>query len=174
MVALVERCDMQTMNLFVRSIAYLPRVRSCTIWEPRFALFSFHTTDALGSATYHQTTKSTRFTHQQWLCHHCTPFTDVSSLCVVSILAQVHLEQIKPPGFFGEAEVLRGLHVRQVRATSLEVTKCMALPVSIFEKMLISEVGERRLAFVHGSMCLHQCLSCAAASICCVRNGKEA
>lgn len=55
----------------------------------------------------------------------------------------VHLEHVTPPGFFGEAEVLRKMECRQVRATSLEPTTCMLVPVTVFSKMLLSAVCTR-------------------------------
>lgn len=50
-----------------------------------------------------------------------------------------------PPGFFGEAEVLRKVGCRQVRATALRHTSAVLIPVNVFNKMLLSKVQRLRV-----------------------------
>ena len=62
----------------------------------------------------------------------------------------MHLEHVTPPGFFGEAEVLRKVDCRQVRATALRPTSAVLIPVNVFNKMLLSKVRHHDSTVLHG------------------------
>lgn len=56
------------------------------------------------------------------------------------MLEGINLEVVEPPGFFGEAEILRDMPGRLVAAVANEDSRGLAVPAEIFKKLLTPSV----------------------------------